>query len=38
MNFGLIVVSDKDAANKIISEHGGKITGSFTDTLNILKD
>jgi copper chaperone NosL len=38
MNFGIIAVSNRDAANKIISEHGGKITGSFADTLNILKD
>jgi len=37
MNFGLIAVSDMDTANNILSAHKGKITGSFADTINIIR-
>ena len=37
MNFGLIAVSDNEIAGNIISEHGGKITGSYNDTVNFLR-
>jgi len=36
MNFGLIAVSDNEAAGNIISEYGGKITGSYNDTVIFL--
>ena len=37
MNFGLIAVSDNEIAGNIISEQGGKITGSYNDTVNSLR-
>jgi len=37
MNFGLIAVSNNEIAGNIISEHGGKITGSYNDMVNFLR-
>ena len=37
MNFGLIAVSDNEIAGNIISVHGGKITGSYNDTVDFLR-
>ncbi len=37
MNFGLIAVSNNEIAGNIISEHGGKIIGSYNDTVNFLR-
>jgi len=36
MNFGLIAVSDKDAADKIMSEHGGKYVGNFDNVTEFI--
>ncbi len=37
MNFGLVAVSDKQAAMNLITKHPGIITGSYIDTINYLK-
>lgn len=36
MGFGLIAVSDKDSADKIISEHGGKYVGNFDNVTEFI--
>ena len=37
MNFGLIAVVDSAAASELISKHGGRITGSYFETINYIK-
>ena len=36
MGFGLIAVSDKDSADKIISEHGGNSVGNFDNVTEFI--
>ena len=38
MNFGLVAVSNKQAALDLISNHPGIITGSYVETLNHLRN
>ena len=37
MNFGLVAVADSSTASDLISKHGGRVTGSYLDTVKYIK-